>query len=158
MDLTRLNDLSPLPAPSTGDHAQVFQAVFALAAQCGYDAQHSRQVTQLALCLFDELYELHQLDGEDRFRLECAGLLHDIGTLEGWKGHHRATLRIILESPLLPLDRQERLVIGNIARYHRKSLPALTHAPFAALDLAEQDTVSRLAALLRLADGLDHDH
>ena len=158
MDLIPLNETTYPADASIREHGKILQAVFDLAEKCGCEAQHTRQVTQLALSLFDELYELHQLDGEDRFRLEYAALLHDIGLLEGVKSHHRTTLRIILETPLLPLDMKERLIIGSIARYHRKSLPALAHDHFAALDATDQHTVNRLAALLRLADGLDHDH
>lgn len=143
---------------STEEQKVLLSAVTRLAEQCSYDEAHSRQVTRLALRLFDELRELHQLESPDRFRLECAGLLHDIGWVEGWKGHHRTALRIILETPMLVLDNRERLIIGSIARYHRKALPALTHDHFAALDDADQDVVNRLAALLRLADGLDRQH
>jgi len=42
--------------------------------------------------------------------------------------------------------------------YNRKALPSVKHDHFAALDPAERDLVCRLAALLRVADGLDRTH
>jgi exopolyphosphatase / guanosine-5'-triphosphate,3'-diphosphate pyrophosphatase len=48
--------------------------------------------------------------------------------------------------------------VANIARYHRKVLPADRHPDYMALDDADRTLVRRLAALLRLADGLDADH
>ena len=134
------------------------QAVLQLAQDCEYEMEHTHQVTRLALRLFDELEPLHGLGAEERFWLRCGALLHDIGLIKGARRHHKTSLRIILDTPLLPFDTRERLIVGSIARYHRKALPQETHAHFAALDPADQDNVSILAALLRVADGLDYTH
>ncbi len=132
--------------------------VFQLARACAYEAGHAHQVTRIALRLFDELTELHGLGEEDRFRLAAAGLLHDIGWVEGQKGHHKTALRYIITSAGLPWDRRHRRIIGCIARYHRKSLPKISHEHFGALDEADRQIVVKLAALLRLADGMDRTH
>lgn len=129
-----------------------------LARTCESELEHVRHVTYLALRLFDELQPLHKLEAEDRFWLHCAALLHDIGWIEGKKEHHKTSLRIILETPLLPFDNKQRLVVGSIARYHRKVLPNPSHDHFSALDPEEQDRVCVLASLLRIADGLDSTH
>ncbi len=50
------------------------------------------------------------------------------------------------------------MIIGSIARYHRKSLPNMTHDHYAALNDAERPVVDILAGILRLADGLDSTH
>jgi exopolyphosphatase / guanosine-5'-triphosphate,3'-diphosphate pyrophosphatase len=52
----------------------------------------------------------------------------------------------------------ERAVISNIARYHRGSAPKTRHPEFAALNAADQRSVIRLGAILRLADALDRNH
>src|SRR5512135_3349004 len=133
-------------------------AVIQLAQTCDYDASHTSQVTRLALRLFDQLQPLHNLGAEARDWLHYAGLLHDIGWIEGWKEHHKVALRIILDTPLLPFSNKERLIIGSIARYHRKALPDLKHDHFAALSEEERHLVEILASMLRLADGLDSTH
>ena len=116
---------------------------------------HSNQVTRLAMRLFDELGELHGLGAEERFWLQCAGILHDIGWIEGQKGHHKTSLRIILAEPHLPFDERERDIVGSIARYHRRKLPNKGHRHFAALRRDERQKVKVLSAILRVADGLD---
>lgn len=133
-------------------------AVLDLARSCESDMQHVQQVTRLALQLFDDLKPLHGLGMQERAWLQYAGLLHDIGWIEGGTGHHKTALRIILETPLLPFDARERLIIGSIARYHRGALPAARHAHFAELKPLEQRLVGILAGLLRVADGLDCTH
>jgi putative phosphoesterase len=120
-----------------------------------YNEGHSSQVTRLAMRLFDELGELHGLGAGERFWLQCAGILHDIGWIEGQKGHHKTSLRIILAEPKLPFDERERNIVGSIARYHRKRLPNKGHSHFAVLRRDERQKVKVLSAILRVADGLD---
>jgi exopolyphosphatase/pppGpp-phosphohydrolase len=134
------------------------KAVVRLAQTCDYEASHSHQVTRLALRLFDELEPLHHLGLGQRYWLACAGILHDIGWIEGWHNHHKTALRIILTTPLLPFNNKERLIIGSIARYHRKVLPNISHDHFASLEADDRQIVCILSACLRMADGLDHSH
>jgi exopolyphosphatase/guanosine-5'-triphosphate,3'-diphosphate pyrophosphatase len=133
-------------------------AVLSLAESCDYEREHAHQVTRLALRLFDELEPLHRLGGEERFLLQCAALLHDIGWIEGQQAHHKTSLRLILDSTLLPFDERERLIVGSTARYHRKALPKEKHVHFAALGPEDQDIARVLAACIRVADGLDRTH
>jgi putative phosphoesterase len=134
------------------------RAVLQLASSCDYEAGHTHQVTHLVLQLFDELQSLHGLGEQERSWLRCAGLLHDIGWVEGQKAHHKTALRLILEAPLLLFDTRERLIIGSVARYHRKALPDKAHEHYAALQPSDQKIVRVLAGLLRVADGLDRTH
>ena len=134
------------------------EPVYELAESCLYEVGHAHQVTRLALMLFDELAGCHGLGAKRRFRLTCAGLLHDIGWVEGGGGHHKASLRLICESPVLPWDDRQRLIVGSIARYHRKALPARAHEHYMQLRRNERREVRLLAGLLRVADGLDRSH
>jgi exopolyphosphatase/guanosine-5'-triphosphate,3'-diphosphate pyrophosphatase len=60
--------------------------------------------------------------------------------------------------PLPDFTRSEKLVIANIARYHRKAWPSNNHTCYAILSDRERRIVDLLAPLLRLADGLDRSH
>lgn len=133
-------------------------SIFQLLQICQLSSEHTRQVTWLALRLFDQLQSLHQYGQEERFFLECAGLLHDVGWIEGKKNHHKASLRIVLTTPILRLDARERSIIGSIARYHRKALPNADQDHFRSLGAPERKLVEALASILRLADGLDSSH
>lgn len=133
--------------------------VLKLAQTCQYDEVHTKQVVQLALQIFDQLQELLDLGEKEKFYLWCAAYLHDIGIrTEGTKGHHKTALRIILSTPILQFSSKERLIIGSIARYHRKTLPKSNHSHFAALEDQEKKMVSKVAAVLRIADGLGYGH
>ncbi|MEA3376073.1 MAG: YfcE family phosphodiesterase [Chloroflexota bacterium] len=150
-------DLDALPWDEAEREGRL-EAVLQLAGSCDYEAPHTHHVVHLALRLFDELQPLHRLGAEERFWLRCGGLLHDIGWMEGRKGHHKASLRLILEGLNSSFDERERLMVGSIARYHRGAPPKEKHAHFAALSPVDQYRVTILAALLRVADGLDRTH
>ena len=124
------------------------------------DRRHTAQVTKLALALFDKLMDLHGLAARERILLEITAMLHDIGwsrTTDG--GHHKHSRDMILEAELPGLTEDERTLCALIARYHNKAEPdASRHKGFAALKKKERALVSWLAAILRVADGLDCTH
>ena len=139
--------VSPADANKMPEHRQEnprLHPVMQLAQICEFEAGHSRHVTFLALRLFDELQPLHQLGPEERFWLQAGSLLHDIGWVEGWRSHHKTSMRIILSTPMLPFSNKERLIIGSIVRYHRKGLPKAKHDNYAALPPASQRVTSQL--------------
>jgi exopolyphosphatase / guanosine-5'-triphosphate,3'-diphosphate pyrophosphatase len=134
------------------------RAVLEFARRNGWDEPHSRQVTKLALSLFDQTAELHELGPSERELLEVAGLLHDVGFAVAQSSHHKHSLYLIRNADLDGFGQEELAVIANVARYHRKALPSERHPDFQALSEGERLLVRRLAALLRIADGLDADH
>ena len=137
---------------------ETFAACIAVGRRYGFEEEHSRQDARLAVRLFDLTSDLHHLDEEYRDLLHCAGLLHDIGYVEGYWGHHKTAYRMIMKANLPGLTERERHIVANVARYHRGARPKLKHKGFAALDADDQDVVTILGAILRLADGLDRSH
>lgn len=118
--------------------------------------RHGRRVAVIVATLFEDLMELHGLSDEWGHRLHHAALLHDIGFVEGRKGHHKASMRLIEENADLP--EEERPWIALLARYHRKAWPSRRHARFAALKKRDRKALRKAAAILRIADALDYGH
>jgi len=122
------------------------------------DPEHSDTVRRLSLELFGKMGDLHLLGHEERYWLGCAAILHDIGWSQGPKGHHKSSLRLILNDQEFPFTSDERYIIGSIARYHRKALPKKSHFHFAAISKDNKPKVRVLASILRIADGMDATH
>jgi exopolyphosphatase/guanosine-5'-triphosphate,3'-diphosphate pyrophosphatase len=137
---------------------ETIEACIALGRRCGFEEEHCLQDARLAVRLFDLTYDLHHLDDECRDLLYCAGLLHDIGYVEGYWGHHKTAFKLILEAELPGLTEREKQIVANVARYHRGAKPKLQHKGFASLDADDREVVMILGAILRLADGLDRSH
>lgn len=138
--------------------SQTRNAALALAKKYDTDPKHAGRVSALALSLFDQTRTIHGLSKRDRFLLELAGLLHEVGNFIGVAGHHRHAYYIISQSPILGLSDAEVEIVANVARYHRKAPPDPSHESYRALDDRDRDRVRSLAAILRVADALDHDH
>jgi len=123
-----------------------------------FDELHGLHVAGLALSIFDQIKDVVDPEPNDRNILLAAGILHDIGTFISYKGHHKHSLYLISQSEIPGLNEREVMMAANIARYHRKSEPSISHEYFARLTPGEQKRVTRLAAILRIADALDREH
>lgn len=123
------------------------------------DKKHALHVKNLSIQLFDQLKELHQLPNDFRVYLEAAAMLHEAGMIISHSAHHHHTYYIISNSEkLLGFNNNELQLIAIIARYHRKGLPKQKHIEYSSLTRRDQIIIRKLAALLRIADGLDRNH
>ncbi len=120
--------------------------------------KHSLHVTKLSLMLFDSLQPFHKMDAKDRFLLECAGMLHDIGWIKGRKNHNKRSAAMILSDERLPLDLSERGIIALAAFAHRGSAPPESQGFFYLLSSECQKKTLQITGILRIADGLDYLH
>lgn len=145
-----------LPSPSMENETRA--AVDLLAGECPETMEHSRHVTRLALLLFDDLQSLHILQPRDRFLLECAGLLHDIGWIDGEVGHNKRGAEQVITDERLPFDLAERAMIALVVLSHRGKVRLASHPYFPLLSPELRKKILILAAILRVADGLDYPH
>ena len=134
------------------------KALRRFADRCRTDRRHVEQVLKLARRLYDHLGARMGVEQGDWELLEAASLLHDVGQLVSYRGHHKHSYHLIVHAESLPLTPRERQLIAIISRYHRKTPPRKKHAEYAALPSEDRARVKRLAALLRVADGLDRGH
>ncbi len=133
--------------------------------RCHFEERHSQHVAMLALSIFDQLVELLGDDPDadvatwaaagNRDLLRTAALLRDVGAFVNYNGHHKHSFHLIVHSDLTGFSPRELQVVANIARYHRKAEPKRRHEWFAQLQPEDQVAVRWLAAILRVADGLD---
>lgn len=139
-------------------HNVAIQSARKLAERCDDDPSHSLKVAHLSCMLFDELSHLYELDPHHRLYLEAAAVLANVGLIVSHARHHLHTYYIVRNADLVGFTDHEIELIAQIARYHRKSEPKLQHAAFAALSETDQHAVRMLAAILRIAIGLDRTH
>ncbi len=123
------------------------------------DFKHSRHVARLSLELYDGLASTGkdaESSAQERSILQVAALLHDVGRSKSEKGHHKTTYRMIRRlPPPLGWRPQDLLTAGVVARYHRGALPRAGQTLLRGLSLKQRQDVTRLAAILRLANAFD---
>lgn len=134
------------------------RSVVELGERCGYWSEHAQQVARLALSIFDQTRSVHGLTDREREWLEYGALLHDIGVHISYERHHRHSYYLIKNGDLRGFDPQEIEIMALVARYHRQATPKKAHDGFGDLTGPLRRTVKILAAIVRLAEGLDRSH
>jgi exopolyphosphatase/guanosine-5'-triphosphate,3'-diphosphate pyrophosphatase len=120
-----------------------------------FNRVHTRSVARLALSLFDETAWLHGMGAAERRLLWYAALLHDVGQGIDYVGHHKHSMALILECHELALTPSDLQRVACLARYHRGADPKGSHPLYGTLPERDRGIICRLAAILRIADGLD---
>jgi exopolyphosphatase/guanosine-5'-triphosphate,3'-diphosphate pyrophosphatase len=113
-------------------------------------------VWKLSSSIFDGLAAagLHDLGAAERELLWAASLLHDIGVAVNYDDHHRHSHYLTLNAGLPGFGPRELILIGLVARYHRKGAPDASELG----DLAEpgdDDRLRLLSGVIRLAEQLE---
>jgi exopolyphosphatase/guanosine-5'-triphosphate,3'-diphosphate pyrophosphatase len=134
------------------------RAVEQMARHYGVQVTHARKVADLARRLFESLQSLHRLPPALGKLLEAAAYLHDVGHYVSDTAHHKHSYYLVINSDLPGFTDTERQMIALLCRYHRRTMPALRHAPFQTLDPESRRAIQLLTPLLRIADSLDRSH
>jgi len=133
-------------------------AIDRLAAAGASELAHGRQVAMLAGSIYQQLAVAHGLRAIDRPLLEAAARLQDVGYLINYDQHHKHSYHLIRHSRLEGFQPHELEIVANVARYHRGADPKRKHANFRQLSSTDRQRVEQMAAVLRIAGGLDRSN
>lgn len=130
-----------------------------LANKFDIDVPHADHVVKLALTIFDQTRDIHKCGEKERHYLRLASILHDVGQYINASEHALHSYNIIRSQDILGLSNEELLVIANIARYHtNEDFPRPGDENYRYLSEHHKLIVSKLAAILKLAESLDVSH
>lgn len=125
----------------------------------GYEGAHHTHVARLATRMWDQLQHALRLPAASRDWLEYAALLHDVGHAIGHERHPEHSYYLIVHGELFGFSREEIEIIGQVARHHdRKGVSKVPPDVSSPLAAPEWRVVRGLAAILRIAEGLDRTH
>jgi exopolyphosphatase/guanosine-5'-triphosphate,3'-diphosphate pyrophosphatase len=130
-------------------------SVMALVDRSDIERTHASHVARLALRIFDQTQELHQLRTGERELLEYAALLHEVGMHVSYQDHQKHSYYLISHAGLRGFTTDQVAVTANVARYYRKSPPKPDDDNYMHLSPVQQEIVRKLVAILRIADALD---
>ncbi|HEX3769370.1 MAG TPA: Ppx/GppA phosphatase family protein [Polyangiaceae bacterium] len=143
---------------AAGEAERVIEACARLGRRFHFDELHARHVCRFATQLFDDLQLVHAFGERDRLLLRVSAMLHDIGDYVHYSGHHKHSQYLIAHADIMGITPEERAIVANIARYHRKGPPDTSHPGYRDLDKEARGKVRGLAGILRIADSLDREH
>jgi exopolyphosphatase/guanosine-5'-triphosphate,3'-diphosphate pyrophosphatase len=143
---------------SSGFAEQIIHSAVMLGRKYEFGEQHARHVASLAGDIFDSLIDEHRLDKRARLLLMLAAILHEIGQFISFSSHHKHSMYLIRYSEIFGLSQRDHVIVSQVARYHRRAAPRLSHEDYSSLDKESRILVSKLAAILRVADSLETAH
>jgi exopolyphosphatase/guanosine-5'-triphosphate,3'-diphosphate pyrophosphatase len=129
-----------------------------------YDIEmpHARKVAENSLVLFDKLASLHRLEPDFREVMRIAALVHDVGFTSDMKDHHKEGRDILLAHPPTGLPFPLYRMLPWTTFLHKKKIDdkrlEKLHNKNAFMNMPPgmQNDILRIAAILRIADGLDY--
>jgi len=130
-------------------------ALIAAAKHYGADLAFAQHIRDLAMQLLRRLQSVHQLPPQYADWLEAAAMLHEVGAYINRSGRRRHTYYVIAHSEIFGYTPLQRRIIAAIARYVGKSLPSANDRIIRLLPGADQISVPKAVAVLRLARALD---
>jgi exopolyphosphatase/guanosine-5'-triphosphate,3'-diphosphate pyrophosphatase len=137
---------------------QIIHSALEIGRHYRFDRKHAENVAAHARTIFRAMQNEHKMLLRYETILTVAALMHDIGTFINNRSHHKHSQYLIENSDIFGLNRQDLTIAALTARYHRSALPKPTHPAYTALTRTDRLRVSKLAAILRVADALDRGH
>lgn len=137
---------------------QIINSALEIGRHYHFDRKHAENVAAHARDIFRIMQSEHKMLLRYETILTVAALLHDTGTFINTRSHHKHSQYLIENSDIFGLSKQDLTLVALTARYHRSALPRPTHTAYTALPRLDRLRVSKLAAILRVADALDRGH
>lgn len=139
-------------------YTDIISSVWYIAEKYKVDKNHASFVEKISLSIFDQTQRLHKFSDRERLYLRIAAILHDTGNYVHFSEHAVHTYNIIRIRNIMGLSDKELILIANIARYHSYDMPRYDHENYMILNDTDKIIVSKLAAILTLAESLDISH
>ncbi len=123
---------------------------------CSMD--HINLVTDFSIKIFDKLTKKHGLGNRERLLTETASILHDCGNFINLNDYSEQGYKIISSSDIIGLNSEEIKIIANVVSLQGKDILGITNESYSGLSENSRLVVSKIAAILMIADALDKSH
>lgn len=133
-------------------------SVSALAVAFEVDMDHARHISKQARELFDATAHFHRLPTHYRDLLHAAALLHNIAAKLDHPNHHTLGRELLLKYTLIDISDEERQIVAVMTAMHRQDRSLNQEPSYQALSEELRPAAANLAAMLRIAVGLDYSY
>ena len=121
------------------------------------DKKHIDNVEESALLIFDSVKKFHGMSDRERLLLRISAILHEVGKYIHVSNHSSRSYHIINTMELIGISETERENVACIARFYTKS-NLFTDRYYQYLSPERKTVVSKLTAIMRIADAMDASH
>ncbi|MGN0156300.1 MAG: HD domain-containing protein [Lachnospiraceae bacterium] len=121
--------------------------------------KRSETLEKIALTIFDTLKKAAGLSARDRLLLRLCAILHDCGKYISLYDLGTCSYNIIMATEIIGLSHEEREIVANVVKFNHQ--PFEYYEQMARETLIDNETymrITKLTAILRVANGLDRSH
>lgn len=145
--------------PSHDFDADIIACAHNISSRYQGSTQRSQTLEHIALSIFDATKRIHGLGAREALLLRIAAILHDCGKYISIVNLPECCYNIIMSTEIIGLSHIEREIVANVVRYNHDDFVYYEEQEEASdLDRQSYLVISRLTAILRLANGLDRSH
>lgn len=120
---------------------------------------HIKVLEELALGIFDKMKRIHGLTKRDRLLLQIAVILHGCGKYISLSDVGECSYSIIMATEIIGLSQAEREIIANVVKFNTQEFEYYeTISSYTSLNKQAYLTITKLTAILRLANAMDRSH
>ncbi len=120
---------------------------------------HIKVLEELALGIFDKMKRIHGLTPRDRLLLQIAVILHGCGKYISLSDVGECSYSIIMATEIIGLSQMEREIIANVVKFNTQEFEYYeTISNYTSIGKQEYLTITKLTAILRLANAMDRSH
>ncbi|MBR0192209.1 MAG: hypothetical protein IJQ31_09115 [Thermoguttaceae bacterium] len=134
----------------------VLDAARSLAEKYRVDLNSATQTEKLAIRIFNEMQTEHALPQRACLLLRVAAILQYSGCFVNNRSFHKHSFYLINNSEIFGLRDNETEMTAYIARYSFRAGPKPSHQSYMSLSRETRVAIAKLAAILRVADALNH--
>lgn len=130
-----------------------------IAAHYKSNEARSRSLDAISMKIFDATKKIHGLGKRERLLLRLACILHDCGKYISMADTSDCSYNIIMKTEIIGISHIEREIVANVVYYNHNDFVYYEEQEEASdLDRTAYLTITKLTAILRLANGLDRAH
>lgn len=137
--------------------ADIISAARHLAKHYLSHSPHIEALEEQSLKIFDAMKKVHGMKAKERLLLQVAVILHDCGKYVSLSNSSLCAYNIIMASEIIGLTHREREIVGLSVLYNNYELDKYENIADK-IDKEGYITVSKLSAILRVANALDQSH
>jgi exopolyphosphatase/guanosine-5'-triphosphate,3'-diphosphate pyrophosphatase len=137
---------------------RVRNTIYGLGRRFNMDEEHAKTTVRFAMKLFEKLRPIHSLGRRERFMLEAAAILSDVGTYIGSKKHNEHSYYLVQSIEIPGLEREFVKTVSYLALMHNGDVERWFETKYGYFPMEKQLLIKKLVSMLRIADAMDASH
>lgn len=137
---------------------RVRNTLYALGSRFNMDTRHAETTVKFSMKLFDALKPLHSLGKREKFILEAAALLSDVGYYIDTKKHNQHSYYLVQSVEIPGLPRETVKLVSYLVLMHNGDVEDWFENKYHYFPMEKQLLIKKLVSMLRIADSLDASH